>query len=230
MNTEQSHLIFVDKFVVPQDIETEFEIRMNFNRGFIKNLQGFINDEVFKTKLNGNTIQYLTIAKWENQEALNNAKQLVQMEYKRIGFDPIAFLKKNLISLERQEYKITSNSPNLKILVFGKATSNLKTVINLLQSQHYQVSGTTTMYDGLKLIKNASYDVLIVGGAAIASDLGAELFNEAKKRQIKIMRIDKNLVDIVLAKGQQELVIYYLEEVIPQLKKLEKENAAVNIA
>lgn len=29
---------------------------------------------------------------------------------------------------------------------------------------------------------------------------------------------------MVLIKGQHELVIYYLEEVIPQLKKLEKEN------
>jgi len=80
------------------------------------------------------------------------------------------------------------------------------------------------MPEGLEMIKNNDYDVLIVGGAAMASNLGAELANEAKTKQIKIIKIDKSLVDRVLARRLQEMVIYYLEEVIPQLKKWGKEN------
>lgn len=225
MNTKQPYLVFADRFIVPEKIEIIFETRMNFNRGFIQSLPGFIADEVFKTTLNDGSFQYLTIAKWENQEALQQAKALIQKEYERIGFDPAVFTRRNNIQLERQEYKVSSNKTKISILIFGKDTPNLKKVIHLLQSQHFYVEGTTALPEAVKSVKNNPYDVLIVGGAVMVSKSEEKLIAEARAKQIKIIAIDKRLPDRVKKKGQQEMEIYYLEEVVPRLKRWQSQNS-----
>jgi len=97
--------IFIDKFIIPANTGTEFTDRMNYNRNFIKNLEGFINDTVYKrTDEAGNQV-ILTIAVWQNADALNNAKAAVQAEYQRIGFNPAALLAKWDIKMERDIFE-----------------------------------------------------------------------------------------------------------------------------
>ncbi len=100
----------IDKFFVPANAEEEFIQRMNYNRKFIKTLPGFIKDDVYEqTGENGNLI-IVTIATWENEDAINKAKEAVQAEFKRIGFNPFEFYQRLEIKLERGIYRSLSES------------------------------------------------------------------------------------------------------------------------
>ena len=70
-----------------------FKEKLDYNRAFIKKIEGFIEDNVIVKKNDSTTIYLTTIAVWQNQESLDNAKKMVQDEYKRIGFNPKEFNK-----------------------------------------------------------------------------------------------------------------------------------------
>jgi heme-degrading monooxygenase HmoA len=101
--------IFIDKFVIPQNAKQEFTERMNFNREFIKNLPGFLGDIAYEREdENGNAI-CITVATWENEDALNQAKVAVQAEYQRINFNPAELLSRLHITMERDTYQPVGN-------------------------------------------------------------------------------------------------------------------------
>ncbi|MBB6112085.1 antibiotic biosynthesis monooxygenase family protein [Mucilaginibacter lappiensis] len=101
--------IFIDKFVIPQNGKQEFTQRMNFNRDFIKNLPGFLGDAAYeRADDNGNMI-CITVANWESEDALNQAKQKVQAEYQRIGFNPAELLARLNITMEREIFQPLAN-------------------------------------------------------------------------------------------------------------------------
>lgn len=101
-NHDEIH--FIDKFSVPKAAIGEFVKRMNYNRMFIKKIPGFISDQVFEQKDNEGNLAIITIAAWENQDKLNQAKTTVQAEYKRIEFNPIDFYQRLNIKMERGQY------------------------------------------------------------------------------------------------------------------------------
>jgi heme-degrading monooxygenase HmoA len=96
--------ILIDRFFVPENSIEEFIQRMNYNRSFIKNLSGFIKDEVYQQIDEEGNLTIITIAIWKNQESLSNAKNAVQAEYKRIDFNPADFYQRLNIKLERGIY------------------------------------------------------------------------------------------------------------------------------
>ena len=100
----RDEIYFVDKFSVPKVSVGEFLERMNYNRVFIKTLPGFISDQVFEQKDNEGNLVIITIAVWENQDKLNQAKTTVQTEYKRIAFNPVEFYQRLNIKMERGQY------------------------------------------------------------------------------------------------------------------------------
>ena len=96
--------IFIDKFIIPANTGTEFTNRLNYNRSFIKKLEGFIEDSIYqRTDETGNTV-LITIAIWQNAEVLARAKAAVQAEYQRIGFNSAELLTKLNITMERDIY------------------------------------------------------------------------------------------------------------------------------
>lgn len=95
---------FIDKFLVPAIARQEFYERMNINRNFIKTLPGFIEDAAYEyTDDQGNLI-CVTVALWENHEALAKAKEAVQAEYRKQGFDAAEMLKRLKITADRGIY------------------------------------------------------------------------------------------------------------------------------
>jgi hypothetical protein len=97
--------IFIDKFLVPQNAKQEFVERMAINRNFIKTLHGFIGDDAYeRTDEVGNLI-CITIAVWDNEDVLAKAKDAVQEEYKKQGFNMPEMLKRLHIIQERGIYK-----------------------------------------------------------------------------------------------------------------------------
>jgi steroid delta-isomerase-like uncharacterized protein len=102
--TSKDQVNFIDKFFIPAAAKTEFYERMRINRTFIRTLPGFIKDEAYEyTDENGNLI-CVTVAHWANKEAMVKAREVVQAEYKREGFDMPAMLKRLDITIDRGTY------------------------------------------------------------------------------------------------------------------------------
>jgi predicted ester cyclase/heme-degrading monooxygenase HmoA len=95
---------FIDKFFVPAAAIDEFLERVQINRAFIKKLPGFIEDAAYEYKDKDGNLILVTVAQWQNSEALNNAKEAVQAEYKKQNFDPSAMFKRLNITLDRGIY------------------------------------------------------------------------------------------------------------------------------
>lgn len=95
---------FIDKFFIPAAGKKEFYDRMQINRVFIRKLPGFIEDHAYEyTDPDGNLI-CITIARWESTEAIAKAKDAVQAEYKREGFNPEEMFKRLNIVMDRGIY------------------------------------------------------------------------------------------------------------------------------
>lgn len=101
--------ILIDSITVPKTALAEFIHRMNINRALIKTLPGFIEDIVYKSYKDADTLQYVTVAVWASEEAIQNAKNTVQAEYKREGFDMPAMLARLGIKIDRGIYQQTDD-------------------------------------------------------------------------------------------------------------------------
>jgi heme-degrading monooxygenase HmoA len=95
----------IDRISVPAKAIQEFKERMKLNRNFIKTLPGFIEDDAYlQTDQNGN-VMCVTVAVWKSKEAIQKAKEAVQAEYKKEGFDMPAMLKRLGIVIDRGVYQ-----------------------------------------------------------------------------------------------------------------------------
>lgn len=101
----ENTVYFVDKFFVPKTSIEEFTKQMKYNRTFIANLSGYIKGEAFEKVDNDGNLTIITIAVWENKDKLNEAKEAVQVEFKRIRFNPTEFYQRLNIKMEREQYK-----------------------------------------------------------------------------------------------------------------------------
>jgi predicted ester cyclase len=100
---------FIDKFFVPAGAIKEFKERVTINRAFIKKLPGFIEDAAYEYADKDGNLIFITVALWKNSEALNNAKEAVQAQYKKEGFDAPAMFKRLGITADRGIYSQVHN-------------------------------------------------------------------------------------------------------------------------
>lgn len=98
-------VMFIDKFFVPKNALATFTERMNYNRSFIKKLPGFVKDQAFSQSDEAGNLTVMTIAVWQDQAHLDQAKSAVQAEYQRIGFNPAEFYQQWGLKIERGLYK-----------------------------------------------------------------------------------------------------------------------------
>jgi steroid delta-isomerase-like uncharacterized protein len=101
----KDHVRFIDKFVVPEKAKQEFLERLKINRNFIKNLPGFVEDAAYESTDEQGNLIFITIAVWESEDAVRKAKETVQAEYKREGFNLAAMLERLEITMDRGTYK-----------------------------------------------------------------------------------------------------------------------------
>jgi steroid delta-isomerase-like uncharacterized protein len=96
---------FIDKFFVPAAAIEEFRVRTAVNRRFIKTLPGFIKDAVYEYHDENGNLICITVAEWESMDAINKAKEAVQAEYKKEGFNPAEMMQRLKISMDRGIYR-----------------------------------------------------------------------------------------------------------------------------
>jgi heme-degrading monooxygenase HmoA len=80
----------VDSFTVPAAARGEFDAAMKRNLAFIEKLPGFHGHYVLEKTGGPTTFDVVTIAVWENDEALEKAGIEVREYYRKIDFDPRA--------------------------------------------------------------------------------------------------------------------------------------------
>jgi predicted ester cyclase/heme-degrading monooxygenase HmoA len=101
---KKDQVSFIDKFHVPAQAKQEFLERVSINRNLLKKLPGFIEDHAYeRTDENGDLI-FITVAIWQNDDAVKKAKEAVQLEYKKEGFDMPQMIKRLNITIDRGIY------------------------------------------------------------------------------------------------------------------------------
>lgn len=103
--SETMQQIFIDKFIVPEKSKQEFLERVHINRNFIKHLNGFVSDNAYERIDEKGNLIYITIAIWENEMVLKSAKEAVQNEYKKEGFNISEMFTRLNIIMERNIYR-----------------------------------------------------------------------------------------------------------------------------
>lgn len=106
-DTENETVCFIDNFFVPAAGVLEFYERMQINRNFIKTLPGFLTDAVYEQRDENGNLTCLTVANWQNARVLEDAKDKVQTEYKRQGFNPAEMMQRLGITMDRGIFKQT---------------------------------------------------------------------------------------------------------------------------
>ena len=106
-----SPLYFIDKFLVPVPAIDEFMERMEKNRTMLKTMPGFIHDDAYSYKDKDGNLVCVTIAAWKDHDAIAKAKEAVQAEYKREGFDMPAMLSRLHITIDRGVYSTLASAP-----------------------------------------------------------------------------------------------------------------------
>lgn len=104
-NKEINRTVFIDKFFVPAPGKEEFYERMQINRKFIRSLPGFIEDAAYACTDKEDNLICVTVAIWEDLKALNMAREAVQEEYRRQGFDPAEMFRRLNITADRGVYQ-----------------------------------------------------------------------------------------------------------------------------
>lgn len=100
---------FIDKFFIPAAGIAEFHQRMKINRDFLRTLPGFIKDAAYEHPDDKGNLICITVAEWASMDALNKAKEAVQAEYKKEGFNPAEMFQRLNISMDRGIYSEVRN-------------------------------------------------------------------------------------------------------------------------
>ncbi|MDQ1096647.1 MULTISPECIES: ester cyclase [Chryseobacterium] len=95
---------FVDEFEVPAKSYEAFKSKLEDNRKLIQKLKGFVKDEVIVNTDQSDRLTIMTIAIWENEQSLEEAKKTVQSEYESIHFNPAVFNKQLNIKMKRNTF------------------------------------------------------------------------------------------------------------------------------
>jgi len=97
--------VLLDTFIVPEESKAEFLEGAHKSQSFIRTLPGFVEGFLYEKKDGENRYNFLTTAVWENEEAFENAKKAVAIEYQKQGFNPQETRKKLKIESVRSTYQ-----------------------------------------------------------------------------------------------------------------------------
>lgn len=97
-------VIFIDVFTVPAASLSEFKERVAVNRRLIEKMPGFIEDAAYEQRNENGNIKFVTIAQWASVADLQRAKETVQENYRKEGFDMPAMLRRLNITMDRNQY------------------------------------------------------------------------------------------------------------------------------
>lgn len=84
---KSKRVTFIDTFTIPENAREAFIGRMNKNRDLLKTIPGFIEHHAYEKTSDAGRFNYITIAVWENEDAITNAKKAVDAHYEKENFN-----------------------------------------------------------------------------------------------------------------------------------------------
>ena len=91
----------IDKFFIPKKSIAEFVEQMNRAEAFVKSQPGLIESHQYDHHDEQGNLTVVTVAVWANVESLEAARNAVQSEFKRTGFNSTEFYQRLNIKFER---------------------------------------------------------------------------------------------------------------------------------
>jgi heme-degrading monooxygenase HmoA len=95
----------IDKFHVPLSAHREFLEQVHRTHEFLRTLPGLIQDSVFEQIGESGEFNLVTIAVWESDEAIADAKETVMAKYKAMGFNPQEMFARLEIKADLANYR-----------------------------------------------------------------------------------------------------------------------------
>ncbi|WP_143016872.1 antibiotic biosynthesis monooxygenase family protein [Dyadobacter soli] len=101
MKTQTNNPIaFISKYLIPAASKETFLERQHIARAFIHTLDGFVHDHAYERITETGDTEYITVATWTSEEAVHNAREAVNAENLRTGFNRAEMLQRLNIKME----------------------------------------------------------------------------------------------------------------------------------
>jgi Uncharacterized enzyme involved in biosynthesis of extracellular polysaccharides len=95
----------VDKFVVPEAARDEFLARIRETHELLRRQPGFIRDAILEQVAGPGKFNIVTIAEWQDQAAIDAARDVVRRAHAQRGFSPQETMKRLGIEADIADYR-----------------------------------------------------------------------------------------------------------------------------
>lgn len=103
--SEKTSIYRVDKFIVPQTAREEFLKRVHDTHRVLRHQPGFIRDALLEQIAGPGKFNIVTVAEWENQDAMDTARAAVMKAHAESGFNPQETMARLGIEADIANYK-----------------------------------------------------------------------------------------------------------------------------
>lgn len=104
MTGDWGHVYRIDKFRVPPAARPEFLAGVGATSAVLEQMPGFVQHMVFEQTSGPGELNFVTMAVWENAEAIALARRIVAARYAESGFDPAEVMARLGIQADIGEY------------------------------------------------------------------------------------------------------------------------------
>ncbi|QPC88475.1 antibiotic biosynthesis monooxygenase [Mesorhizobium sp. NBSH29] len=95
----------IDSFLVPVAARTEFLARVHETHAVLRQQDGFRQDFIVEQHLDEAKLTIVTVAEWDNEDVVANARKQVQVLHAKNNFDPQQFFARLGIKAEMGNYR-----------------------------------------------------------------------------------------------------------------------------
>lgn len=102
---EKSMVYRVDKFVVPESAREEFLTKIRETHELLRRQPGFVRDAILEQIAGPGRFNIVTVAEWEDQSAIDAAREVVKRAHAERGFSPQETMKRLGIEADIADYR-----------------------------------------------------------------------------------------------------------------------------
>lgn len=101
----KQHVFRVDRFNVPAGARDEFLKNVTATHKILSTQRGFVRDVVLEQSAGPSGFNLVTMAEWESQDAIEQAREVVAEFHRQLGFEPREMFARLGIHAELGNYR-----------------------------------------------------------------------------------------------------------------------------